>query len=344
MSGGVDSSVAAGLLVEQGYDVVGVMLRLWSEEGGTRANKCCTPADVAIARAIADRLGIPFYLINVADSFKSIVVDFFVREYAAGVTPNPCLECNRHVRFELLLNRALGLGAEYLATGHYARVRKCNGRYELLRGVDARKDQSYALSVLGQKELAHALFPLGELTKPEVRAHAERLNLPVAHKAESQDLCFLANGDYREFISRYAPEAVLPGEIRDATGRVLGRHDGLPFYTIGQRKGLGLAAPEPLYVLAKDAEHNAVIVGAADELGRCECVARGMHYVSGVTPLEPFRAGAKIRSTARDTAVTVYPSGEMARVEFDEPQRDITPGQGLVLFDGEVVVGQGIIA
>ncbi len=343
MSGGVDSSVAAALLAEQGYDVVGIMLKLWSEQGGARVNRCCTPADVALARSIADQLGIPFYLINIADSFKSIVVDFFIAEYAGGRTPNPCFECNRHVRFELLLDKALGLGAQYLATGHYARVRPSDGKHELLRGIDATKDQSYVLSILGQKELAHALFPLGDLTKPEVRAHAARLRLPVAAKVESQDLCFLAGSDYREFLARHAPEAIRPGVIRDTTGQVLGQHHGLPFYTIGQRKGLGVAAPRPLYVIAKDVAENVVIVGTADELGRRECVARGMHYVSDVTPLEPFRAEAKIRYRAREAAVTVYPSGDTARVEFDESQRDITPGQGLVLFDGEVVLGQGII-
>ncbi|MGH2593361.1 MAG: tRNA 2-thiouridine(34) synthase MnmA [Anaerolineae bacterium] len=343
MSGGVDSSVAAALLVEQGYDVVGIMLKLWSEEGGARVNKCCTPADAALARSIADQLGIPFYFVNIADSFKSIVVDFFVEEYAAGRTPNPCFECNRHVRFELLLNKALGLGAQYLATGHYARVRVSDSKYELLRGVDPKKDQSYVLSVLGQKELAHAMFPLGALTKPEVRAHAARLDLPVAEKAESQDLCFLGSGDYREFLARHAPDAIRPGVIRDTTGKVLGQHAGLPFYTIGQRKGLAIAAPEPLYVMAKDVADNTVIVGTAAELGRCDCAARGMHYVSGATPVEPFRAEAKIRYKAREAAVTVFPQGDTARVEFDEPQRDITPGQGLVLFDGEIVLGQGII-
>ena len=361
MSGGVDSSVAAALLVEQGYDVVGIMLQLWSEEGGSRVNRCCAPADVALARAIADQLDIPFYLVNIADSFKSIVVDFFVEEYAAGRTPNPCLECNRHVRFELLLNKALSLGAHYLATGHYARVRQSNGRYELLRGVDSNKDQSYVLSVLGQTELAHAMFPLGELTKPAVRAHAARLKLPVAEKVESQDLCFLAGSDYRGFLARHAPDAIRPGVIRDTTGRTLGRHAGLPYFTIGQRKGLGIAAsrqqtgttsshqqtgttsPEALYVIAKDVADNAVIVGRQAELGRRECLARGMRYVSGVTPVDPFRAGAKIRYQAREAAVTVYPAHDIARAEFDEPQRDITPGQGLVLFDGEVVLGQGII-
>lgn len=345
MSGGVDSSVAAALLQEQGYDVVGLMLKLWSDGDSGRANRCCTPADVDAARAIANQLGIPFYLINIADSFKATVVDYFVDEYVAGRTPNPCLMCNRHIRYELLLNKALSLGAQYLATGHYARVRELNGRYQLLRGVDPQKDQSYVLSVLGQKELAHALWPLGELTKPQVRELAARHNLAVAEKVESQDLCFLADGDYRDFLTRHAPAgSIRPGEIRDTAGRVLGQHHGLPFYTIGQRKGIGIAAGEPLYVIALNAAENAIIVGPKNELGRHECVARDMHYVSGDPPIEPFRAGAKIRYKAREAAVTVYPAGATVRVTFDEAQRDITPGQGLVLFDGEVVIGQGLIA
>lgn len=344
MSGGVDSSVAAALLVEQGYDVVGIMLKLWSDGESNRVNRCCTPADTESARSMANQLGIPFYLINIADSFKSIVVDYFVSEYAAGRTPNPCLECNRHVRFELLLNKALGLGAQYLATGHYARVRSIAGRYQLLRGVDRKKDQAYVLSVLGQHELSHALWPLGELTKLQVRELAVKFKLPVAEKSDSQDLCFLADGDYREFLQRHAPAGTIkPGAIRTTSGKILGEHQGLPFYTIGQRKGIGIAAAEPLYVIALDAKDNSVIVGTADELGRRECTVRGMHYVSGDRPIDSFRATAKIRYKAREAAVTVYPNQASARIEFDDPQRDITPGQGLVLFNGEIVIGQGII-
>jgi tRNA-uridine 2-sulfurtransferase len=344
LSGGVDSSVAAALLKEQGYDVVGIMLKLWSDGESDRTNRCCTPADVDAARAVANQLGIPFYLVNIADSFKSIVVAYFVDEYTAGRTPNPCLMCNRHIRYELLLNKALSLGAHYLATGHYARVRRVDDEYQLLRGVDTQKDQSYVLSVLGQRELAHALWPLGELTKPHVRELAARFQLPVAEKVESQDLCFLADGDYRDFLLRHAPAgSIRPGEIRDTTGRVLGQHHGLPFYTIGQRKGIGLAAPEPLYVLALEAADNAVVVGPQRELGRYNCTARDMHYVSGLPPREPFRASAKIRYKAREAAVTVWPQGSRAQIEFDEVQRDITPGQGLVLFDGEIVRGQGFI-
>jgi len=344
ISGGVDSSVAAALLKDQGYDVVGLMLKLWSDGDSGRANRCCTPADVDAARSIANQLGIPFYLVNIADTFKATVVDYFVSEYVAGRTPNPCLMCNRHIRYELLLNKALGLGAQYLATGHYARVRQVDGVYQLLRGLDAGKDQSYVLSVLGQKELSHALWPLGEMTKARVRELAGQYKLSVAEKAESQDLCFLANGDYRDFITRHAPAgSIQPGDIRTTTGQVIGRHQGLPFYTIGQRKGLGIAAPEPLYVIALDTADNSVIVGTKHELGRANCTVRDMHYVSGHNPIEPFRATAKIRYKAREAAVTVQPDGPTARIEFDEPQRDITPGQGLVLFDGEVVIGQGFI-
>lgn len=344
MSGGVDSSVAAAVLKEQGYDVVGIMLKLWSDGENGRANRCCTPADVDAARSIANQLALPFYLINIADSFRSTVVNYFVDEYVQGRTPNPCLMCNRHIRFELLLNKALGLGAQYLATGHYARVRQVEGQYHLLRGIDPQKDQSYVLSVLGQRELSHALWPLGEMTKPRVRELAHQFHLPVAEKAESQDLCFLANGDYRDFLARHAPAgSIRPGEIRDTSGKVLGRHRGLPFYTIGQRKGIGVAASEPLYVIALEAAGNTVIVGPRDELGRRDCTARHMHYVSGVPPFEPFRASAKIRYKALEAEVTVRPQGTGAQIEFDEPQRDITPGQGLVLFDGERVIGQGFI-
>ncbi len=373
MSGGVDSSVAAALLVEQGYDVVGIMLRLWSEGEAPvlagpvgnlahRPNRCCTPEDTALARRVADQLGIPFYLVNVADSFKRLVVDDFIAQYVAGRTPNPCFNCNRHIRFELLLNKALGLGAEKLATGHYARIQVTlpppgplprvtagegesqANKFQLLRAMDHDKDQSYVLSVLTQDKLSHVMFPLGELTKSQVRAIATRKGLPVAEKPDSQDLCFVADGDYRGFLMRHAPDSIRPGPIRDPSGRVLAQHHGLPFYTIGQRKGIGLSGPEALYVVALDIADNAVIVGTATALGRSECVALRANYVSGETPATQFRALAKIRYKAREAAVTVtpLPSGS-AHVRFDEPQRDITPGQGIVFYNGEIVIGGGII-
>lgn len=346
LSGGVDSAVAAMLLVEQGYEVIGAMLRLWAEPGpdDALANRCCTPEAVSRARRVADLLDIPFYLINAEAPFKAQVVEYFVAEYAAGRTPNPCVLCNRTIRFGLLLNRSLALGAAFLATGHYARVRNVAGRYQLLRGRDPHKDQSYFLHALNQRQLAHVLFPLGELTKEQVRAIARQRDLPVAEQPESQDICFLAHGDYRRFLARHTPHLFRPGPIRDTSGRVLGQHQGLPAYTIGQRRGLGIAAPEPLYVLTIDPAENALIVGTAKELGHNECLVEDMHYISGEAPTTAFRAMAQIRYRARATAVTVTPlSHRRSHVHFASPQRDITPGQFLVLYDGETVLGGGVI-
>jgi tRNA-specific 2-thiouridylase len=367
MSGGVDSSVAAALLVERGYDVVGIMLKLWSEgetlsldaerQARARSNRCCTPEDTGLARRVADQLGIPFYLVNVGDSFRRFVVNDFIIQYAAGQTPNPCFNCNRHIRFDLLLNKALGLGAEKLATGHYARVApplpRCIGegkaaeqdKYQLLRAVDHNKDQSYVLSVLTQDKLRRVMFPLGELTKPQVREIAARKGLPVAEKQESQDLCFVADGDYRGFLQRNAPDTIRPGPIRDTSGRVIGEHPGLPYYTIGQRKGIGIAGPQALYVIALDVADNALIVGTASELGRSECHVLRVNTLSGEMPTEPFRATAKIRYKAREAfvIVTPRPDTDSAHVRFGEPQRDITPGQAIVFYDGETVIGGGTI-
>jgi tRNA-specific 2-thiouridylase len=356
MSGGVDSSVAAALLVEQGYQVVGIMLRLWSEgetptvgedrQARLRSNRCCTPEDTTLARRVADQLGIPFYLVNVADSFKRLVVDDFIAQYSAGHTPNPCLNCNRHVRFEVLLNKALGLGAEKLATGHYARLRQsADGRIELLRATDRNKDQSYVLSVLNQDKLRHVMFPLGELNKPQVREIAARKSLPTADKAESQDLCFVADGDYRGFLARNVPDSLRPGPIRNMAGRVVGQHRGLALYTIGQRKGIGISGPEALYVIALDAAENAVVVGTKSELGRNGCIAQGVNYISGEIPSVPFRATAKIRYKAHEAACTITPlPNSAAHIHFDEMQRDITPGQAVVFYDEEAVTGGGIIS
>ena len=346
LSGGVDSGVAAALLVEQGYEVVGAMLRLWAERdpGEPCVNRCCTPEAVDRARHVAAQLDIPFYLINAEADFEARVVDYFIAEYGAGRTPNPCVPCNRTVRFGFLLNRGLALGAEFMATGHYARVRCVKGRYQLLRGRDSQKDQSYFLHVLSQEQLARVLFPLGELTKDKVRDIARRRGLAVAEQPESQDVCFLADGDYRRFLAERIPHLFRPGPIRDTSGRVLGQHQGLPAYTIGQRKGLGIAAAEPLYVLVINLDENTLVVGTVRELGRDECVVEEMHYVSGQVPAAPFRSTAQIRYRARPVAVTVIPLPQgRVRVRFDSPQRDITPGQFLVLYDGEVVVGGGVI-
>ncbi len=344
MSGGVDSSVAAALLLEQGYRVTGVMLRLWAE-AGPAANRCCTPDAVADARRVAGVLGIPFYVRDYKEIFKKTVVDYFTEAYARGLTPNPCPVCNRHIRFGRLLEEALALDADYLATGHYARVRRTeSGEYQLLKGIDPAKDQSYVLHRLGQAQLAHALFPLGEYTKLQVRAMAQARGLPVFNRADSQDLCFVGNGDYRQFLSRHAPEAIQPGPILDTAGRVLGEHRGLPYYTVGQRKGLGIAARQPLYVLALEPSRNAIIVGTAEELGRRELTAVDVTYVSGRPPPSPLRVAAKIRYKAREVPATLTPlPGDRAHVRFDEPLRDVTPGQSVVFYQGEVVLGGGII-
>ncbi len=356
MSGGVDSSTAAALLVQQGYDVVGIMLRLWAEDaeaglasgaGSSNANRCCTPEAVADARAIATQLGIPFYDIHAEAVFKQRVVDPWIAAYAEATTPNPCFNCNRHIRFGFLMQRARALGADYLATGHYARIAVDDGlRYRLLKGRDARKDQSYVLHVLGQRDLARAMFPCGEYTKDEVRALARQFGLPTAERAESQDLCFLAQGDYRDFLSRQAPGAARPGPIINTRGEVIGRHDGLPNYTVGQRKGLNLrtsgAWEQPLYVLRLDAARNALVVGTADDLGARRLLVQRMHYVSDAAPAEPLRCAARVRYKAREAACLLSPLPDGgALVEFDEPQRDATPGQGLVAYDGDEVIGGG---
>jgi tRNA-specific 2-thiouridylase len=349
MSGGVDSSVAAALLKQQGYEVIGMMLRLWSESGRQADNRCCTPEALALARRVAARLGIPFYAVDAQQPFHDAVVTAFVAGYAQGQTPNPCLVCNRHIRWGLLLEQALALGADYLATGHYARLRRVQHpaggeSVRLLRAVDLSKDQSYVLHVLDQPRLRRALFPLGEYTKPQVRALARQFGLAAAERPDSQDLCFLAGEDYRAFLQRQAPQVQRPGPILDSSGAVLGQHGGLAFYTIGQRKGLGVFAAEPRYVLAKDLARNALVVGPRAELGRSELLARPLNWINPPAPLEAFRAQVKIRSTARLVWASATPlEADGLRLRFDEPQRDITPGQAAVLYADDEVLGGGLI-
>ncbi|MBN1659465.1 MAG: tRNA 2-thiouridine(34) synthase MnmA [Anaerolineae bacterium] len=340
MSGGVDSSVVTALLVEQGYDVAGVMMRLWAEE----ENRCCAPDAVEDARQVAAQLDIPFDVVDYQALFRSCVVDYFVAEYGRGRTPNPCLACNRQVRFGRLLAQVLASGAGYMATGHYARIDRAGGRYRLLKGVDRQKDQSYVLYMLGQEELAHLLFPLGGYTKAEVRAMARARGLPVAERDESMELCFVADDDYRRFLREHAPETIEPGPILDTAGREIGRHGGLPFYTIGQRRGLGIAAPDPLYVIGLDTARNALVVGTEGELGRRRLTAGQVSYVSGHPPDGPVCVEAKIRYRATLAPATWEAlKGGRARVEFDTPLRDITPGQAVVAYQGDVVLGGGII-
>lgn len=347
MSGGVDSSVAAALLVEQGSEVVGIMLRLWSElaPGEESTNRCCSLDAVDSARSVACRLGIPFYLVNAEEQFRTAVVEQFIAEYGAGRTPNPCVVCNRTVRFGFLLDYARRLGVDCLATGHYARVIEGSGGRRLLRrGVDRAKDQSYVLHCLTQAQLAAVRFPLGELTKPEVRALAAARGLPSAGRAESMDLCFAADGDYRRFLRDWSPAAVAPGPIVDRQGRVLGQHRGLPYYTIGQRKGLGIAAQRPLYVLALRPVDNSLVVGSADELGTLSLAVEAVNWIAGEPPAAAFDAEVQVRYHARPVAATVMPRDGGAEVRFAAPLAGAAPGQSAVFYDGDVCLGGGVIA
>jgi tRNA-specific 2-thiouridylase len=344
LSGGVDSSVAAALLVEQGYEVVGATMRLWSAPGCEEENRCCTPQTRELAAQLAEQLGIPFHILDAQQAFRQAVVQRFLDGYSRGDTPNPCVYCNRYLKWDYLWQFAQSIGAEAIATGHYARLREgTDGTYELWKGVDATKDQTYFLSLLTQQQLAHTLFPLGEYTKLEVRQLAHARQLPSADAPESQDLCFLGKRDYRDFLREYAPQAVQPGEIVDRHGKVLGSHNGLAFYTIGQRKGLPASA-QALYVYEKDLEHNRLVVGTEDELGADSMQVREINWIAGNPPAEHFEAEVKIRFKAVPALaqVEVQPDGS-AMVHFAKPLRDITPGQLAVFYQGEKVLGGGWI-
>ncbi len=345
MSGGVDSSVAAALLVEQGYTVFGLMLRLWSEPGYENSNKCCTPDAMAQARKVAAQIGIPFYAVNAQEIFREQVVQFFLDGYSAGVTPNPCLVCNQSIRWGYLLDYALKMGADAFATGHYARVlHEEDGPAKLLKGIDEKKDQSYVLSILSQEQLGHTLLPVGGYVKPHIRELARKFNLPVAERQDSQDLCFLAGRDYRQFLSRYVPESTRTGNIVNSSGKILGQHEGLAFYTIGQRKGLGVPSETPLYVLAKDNASNNLVVGQLSELGQSRLIANGITWLAGQPPATEFKAAVKIRYRAAfvDATIAVHTATDV-EVAFDHPMRDITPGQRVVFYDGDLVLGGGTI-
>lgn len=347
MSGGVDSSVAAALLVEQGYTVIGMMLRLWSEEDSSKANRCCSPDSMAMARRVASLLSIPFYVLDARQFFFEHVVSSFISDYAHNLTPNPCISCNRVVRWGFLFDHAIASGADFIATGHYARLRQMpDDSFRLLRGIDAAKDQSYVLHVISQKQLLHSLFPLGEFSKPTVRLMAQEYNLPVADKPDSQDLCFLGvDGDYRSFLERHAPEVFLPGRIIDMQGKTLGTHQGLPLFTIGQRKGLRISAPVPLYVLEKDTQHNTLVVGTQEQLGSKSLIVKNVNWIAGEQPVYPFSATVKIRYRARDIPCLVNSVGNGdIHISLDSPVRDITPGQAAVIYNGEDCLGGGTIS
>ena len=343
MSGGVDSSAAAVLLRQQGYSCDGAMLRLYN---GEVEGTCCSADDAADARSVAYGLGMKFYVFNETERFARDVMDRFVAEYCAGRTPNPCIDCNRCLKFGALLERALLLGYDYLATGHYARVKldEASGKYRLLRGRDRSKDQSYVLYQLSQHQLAHLLLPVGEYDKPSIRRSARQAGLINADKSDSQDICFVPDGDYTRFLREYGGVKMIPGDFVDRAGHVLGRHKGLPCYTTGQRKGLGVSAGKHVYVLRKNAQDNTILLGDNEELFTSVLTANRVNWISGETPASPLRVTAKTRYSQTEAAATVHPLPDgRIRVEFDVPQRAITAGQAVVLYDGEQVLGGGTI-
>jgi tRNA-specific 2-thiouridylase len=348
MSGGVDSSVAAALLAEQGHDVIGLSMQLYDQsEGQTAFGGCCSIDDLHDARRVAAAINIPHYILNFEKQFDEQVVSNFIREYAAGRTPLPCAHCNSDLKFATLADRARGFGADAVATGHYARVEldAVTGRYLLKRGVDPSKDQSYFLFSLTQAQLARALFPVGDRPKDEVREHARRLGLPVADKPDSQEICFIPDNDYRAFVTRRVPAAAREGAVVDEQGRVLGSHAGIHRFTVGQRKGLGLLATTaaPMYVLALRPAHQQVVVGPKASLERTQLTASGVNWIAE-EPARSIHAAVQIRHRHDAAPATVRSLGDgHAEIVFDTPQLAITPGQAVVCYDGDTVVGGGWI-
>ena len=339
MSGGVDSSVAAYLALQQGLSCIGATMRLWDKNPDGSISR-----DAEDARLVADRLGIPHYIIDYRQEFLKNIVEPFIGCYEQGKTPNPCILCNETMKFGLMLDKALELGCQYVISGHYARIRQENGRYVLCRAADRTKDQTYFLYGLTQHQLSHALFPLGELTKAEARDIAQQNGLITARKRDSQDICFIPGGDYVAFMEGYTHKTYPSGDFLDACGKVVGCHRGAPCYTIGQRRGLGLAMGEPVYVCCKDMENNTVTVGPNSLLFHNGLRAEQMNWMAVPALTEPLAVSAKIRHSQYEQSATVYPEDNgSVRVVFDEPQRAITPGQSVVLYLGDMVLGGGII-
>jgi tRNA-uridine 2-sulfurtransferase len=359
MSGGVDSSTVAGLLVRQGHKIVGMTMQLWNQRRlpelapeTSGHGRCCSLDDVYDARRVAEQVGIPYYVVNFEKQFEEQVVQPFVDEYLAGRTPVPCTLCNNYIKFDRFLEMADAVGAHHIATGHYARVRfdEASGRYQLLRARDGSKDQTYFLFGLTQKQLARTLFPLGDMVKPDVRKLAGEMDLAVASKGDSQEICFVPNGDYAAFMSAYLKDKGIEpratrGDIVTTDGRTLGEHQGIHHFTVGQRKGLGISSPEPLYVISTDPQTQRVVVGGGDDLLCRRFVTRQVNWISIGPITEPVRAQVKIRNKHAAAPAMLHPTDDPVAVEvvFEEPQRAVTPGQGAVFYDGDLVLGGGWI-
>lgn len=347
MSGGVDSSVAAKLLLDGGNDCIGCTMKLYNNEdaGISKGHTCCSLDDVEDARSVAYRLGIEHFVFNFSDDFREKIIDKFVESYCRGLTPNPCIDCNRYMKFNKLFDRAAILGCDYIATGHYARIEFKNGKYLLKKAVDPSKDQSYVLYSMTQNQLSHTLFPLGGMCKEETRKIAEESGFINAKKPDSQDICFVPDGDYAKIIELHTGKKAPFGNFVDKNGNILGKHKGIIHYTIGQHRWLGIDLPGKRYVCRICPKNNTVVLGTADELFSREAFAEDFNWISGEAPERSFRCKAKIRYRQPEQWATVTPIGEgAARIFFDEPQRAVTPGQAAVLYDGETVLGGGVIA
>ena len=345
MSGGVDSSVAAALLVEQGYSVTGMMLKLWSDdECGEAENACCPPEAIDQACRVANIIGIPFYVLDVRNLFKQMVVDQFIEAYRSGFTPNPCYSCNRNIRWGFFLNRVLDAGNDLFATGHYAKVEFSENKYWLKKGVDPLKDQSYVLSGLNQFQLSHTILPLEHFHKTQTREMARNLGLAVADKKDSQDLCFVGKLGYRDFLLRHSPDSFSSGNIRSLDGKIYGQHKGLVNYTIGQRKGLGSGNAEPIYVVEKKIDTNELVIGSESELGKNQFFATGLNWILGDEPEYPLQCEVKIRYNSKPVPTNIQPgTANTVIVQFDTLLRDITPGQIAVFYQNDMVIGSGMI-
>lgn len=346
MSGGVDSSVAAYLLKEQGYEVIGIMMKLAPDDPEYAENEggCCSLSAVLDARRVADKLEIPFYVMNFKRPFQTLVINNFVDEYFSGRTPNPCIMCNKHIKFEELLRKAMALGADYIATGHYATIENVNDRYLLKRSQDDKKDQTYALYTLTQEQLAHTLMPCGSYSKTEIREIAEKIGLEVFRKKDSQEICFVPDNNHGRFIEKFTGKTLSPGKFVDKNGNVLGTHKGIVYYTIGQRKGLGIALGKPMFVTDIIPEKNQVVLGDEEDIFKTELIAKDINLISFDKFEGEIKVTAKVRYSAKPAAATITQlDNDKVKIKFEEKQRAITKGQSVVFYDGDIVVGGGII-